>query len=53
MLSTHLTEAEKTQKRIRRTRTCPFEVVKGGLSPQMQQQQLSRILQVHLPFFEN
>jgi len=44
MMTNSLTNAEKTKNRIRGLKTCPFDVAKDGIIPEMQQYQLSRIL---------
>ncbi len=46
MKQMNMTQAEKMKTKIRGLRTCPFKVVKNGISLYEQQRQLSRILEV-------
>jgi hypothetical protein len=36
MMNNNLSKAEKTKNRIRGLKTCPFEVAKDAITPQMQ-----------------
>jgi hypothetical protein len=36
MLNNNLTKAERTKNKIRGLKTCPFEVAKDEITPQMQ-----------------